>query len=122
MAWRRLAGLGPWWFAVEDGVDVGLVAGGTREGEPSTRWVYSMWVEPRWRGRGVAGALLEAVVVWARDDGASRLGLDVTNRVPRARRFYERNGFTATGTVVPLGRDVTIELAEMTLDLCATGR
>jgi GNAT superfamily N-acetyltransferase len=121
-AWRRLAGLGPWWLAVEDEVDVGLVAGGTRDGDPSTRWVYAMWVDPRWRGRGVAGALLDAVVIWARDDGVTRLGLDVTDRVPRARRFYERNGFRATGSVVPLGRDVTIELAEMVLDLRASGR
>jgi GNAT superfamily N-acetyltransferase len=116
-AWRRLSGLGPWWLAVAGDDDVGMVAGGRRDGDDESRWVYSMWVEERWRGRAVAGALLDAVVEWARTDGAIRLGLDVTDRVPRARRFYERYGFAATGVAVPLPRDPTIELAEMSLAL-----
>jgi GNAT superfamily N-acetyltransferase len=115
--WRRLAGLGPWWLAVEDDDDVGMVAGGRRDPDDRTRWVYSMWVDARWRGRSVAEDLLDAVVEWARGDGALRLCLDVTDRVPRARRFYERYGFVATGLVVPLPRDSTIELAEMVLEL-----
>jgi GNAT superfamily N-acetyltransferase len=118
-AWRRLAGLGPWWLAVHDDEDVGLVAGGRHEGHPASRWVYSMWLDPAWRGRGLAEDLLDAVVGWARDDGADHLGLDVTDRVPRARRCYERYGFVATGVVVPLPRDPTIQLAEMVLDLDA---
>ncbi len=121
-AWRRLAGLGPWWLAVEDGDDVGVVAGGRRERDDQTRWVYSMWVDKPWRGRDVAGALLDAVVDWAGSDGASRLGLDVTDRVPRARRFYERYGFVATGVVVPLPRDPSIALAEMTYALVGDER
>ncbi|HEV3328793.1 MAG TPA: GNAT family N-acetyltransferase [Acidimicrobiales bacterium] len=120
--WHRLIGLGPWWLAVEGGDDVGMVAGGRRERDARTRWVYSMWVDRPWRGRDVAGALLDAVVDWARSDGAARLGLDVTDRVPRARRFYERYGFVATGVVVPLPRDPSIELAEMTYALVGDGR
>jgi GNAT superfamily N-acetyltransferase len=116
-AWRRLTGLGPWWLAVEDDGDVGMVAGGRRNPDDRTRWVYSMWVDERWRGRAVAGALLDVVVDWAHSEGASRLGLDVTDRVPRARGFYERYGFAATGVVVPLPRDPTIALAEMVLEL-----
>jgi GNAT superfamily N-acetyltransferase len=115
-AWRHLAGLGPWWLADERGEDVGMVAGGRRR-DDGVLWVYSMWVDPAWRGRDVATALLDEVVAWARDEGAPRLGLDVTDRVPRARRFYERYGFSATGLVVPLPRDPTIELTEMVLEL-----
>jgi len=118
--WRRLAELGPWWLAVDGERDVGLVAGGMRDGDTTTRWVYSMWVDTAWRGQGVADALLGAVVRWAADEGVTRLGLDVTDRVPRARRFYERHGFVATGVVVPLPRDPSIQLAEMVLDLSAT--
>jgi GNAT superfamily N-acetyltransferase len=117
--WRRVLGLGPWWVAVADGEDVGLVAGGTPE-EASVRWVYSMWVDARYRGAGVAAQLLDEVVRWARAEGAARLGLDVTDRVPRARRFYERLGFVGTGTAGPLPRDPTIELSEMVLDLTVT--
>jgi GNAT superfamily N-acetyltransferase len=116
-AWRRLAGIGPWWLAAEGDDDVGMVSGGRRDPDERTRWVYSMWVDRRWRGRAVAEDLLGAVIDWARGDGASRLGLDVTDRVPRARRFYERYGFIATGLVVPLPRDPTIALVEMVLEL-----
>ena len=55
-----------------------------------------MWVDTAWRGRGVADALLDAVVDWAKE-GATRLGLDVTDRVPRARRFYERTASSRPG-------------------------
>lgn len=121
-AWRRFASLGPWWLAVEGGDDVGMVSGGRRDGDDATRWVYSMWVDDRWRGRDVAAALLDAVVDWAHSDGASRVGLDVTDRVPRARRFYERYGFCATGLVVPLARDPSIGLVEMAYVLDGTAR
>ncbi|HEY8081381.1 MAG TPA: GNAT family N-acetyltransferase [Acidimicrobiales bacterium] len=117
--WRRLIGLGPWWVAVAGSEDVGLVAGGTTK-DPSIRWVYSMWVDERFRGTGVAAQLLDEVVRWARAEGAVRLGLDVTDRVPRARRFYERLGFVGMGTAGPLPRDPTIELSEMVLDLTST--
>ncbi len=116
-AWRRLVGLGPWWLAVHEGDDVGMVTGGRRDRDDETRWVYSMWVEPGWRGHGVAVALLDAVRDWARGEGATRLGLDVTDRVPRARRFYERYGFVATGIAVPLPRDPSIVLEEMAMPL-----
>jgi GNAT superfamily N-acetyltransferase len=119
--WVRFLALGPWWLAVGDGRDVGLVAGGTRDGDASTRWVYSMWVEAAWRGRGVGDALLDAVRAWAAGDGATRLGLDVTDRVPRARRFYERYGFEATGLVVPLPRDTTVSLVELAIPLAPRG-
>lgn len=117
--WRWIATRGPWWLAVEDDVDVGMVSCGLRDGDDATRWVYSMWVDASCRGRGVARSLLDAAASWAIDDGATRLGLDVTDRVPRARRFYERCGFVATGVVVPLPRDPTIELAEMVVELSA---
>lgn len=115
--WRSLMGLGPWWIAVTDrGEDVGLVAGG-RHRDDDTPWVYSMWVVHAWRGRGVAEALLDAVVAWARARGAAKLGLDVADRVPRARRFYERYGFVANGTTFPMPRDPSIELVELSFAL-----
>ena len=116
-AWRQATARGAWWIAAEGDEDVGLIAGGRREGDEATRWVYSMWVATAARGHGVADALVDEVVRWAIDEGAVRLGLDVTDRVPRARRFYERYGFTATGVAVPLPREPTIALHELTLEL-----
>ena len=123
--WYQLASTGRWWVAVTDAGgaehprregDVGLVAAGHRRSDAAL-WVYSMWVEPSWRGRGVATPLLDAVVGWAREERASMIGLDVADRAPRARRFYERYGFVANGVVFAMPRDESIELAEMTLDL-----
>ncbi|HUD69013.1 MAG TPA: GNAT family N-acetyltransferase [Acidimicrobiales bacterium] len=114
--WRRLLGSGPWWVAVEHGVDIGIVAGGSHR-DLDVPWVFSMWVDRRWRGRGVATPLLDAVVDWAAHEGATRLGLDVADRLPRARRFYERYGFVEGGHTAPMPRDSTIALVEMYLDL-----
>jgi GNAT superfamily N-acetyltransferase len=117
-AWRELLAGGPWWIAVEAEDDVGLVAGGTHRGA-TIPWVYSMWVATAWRGSGIAQQLIDAVVAWARASGAHELGLDVTDRVPRARRFYERCGFVATGVSERMPRDDTIVLFEMVLALDA---
>jgi GNAT superfamily N-acetyltransferase len=76
-----------------------------------------MWVDPLWRGRGVADSLLDAVVAWAEQQGATRLGLDVADRVPRARRFYERYGFVDAQRTFTMPREPTITLVEMYLDL-----
>lgn len=114
--WRHLLGLGPWWVATGPDGDVGLVAGGTTEDE-AVRWVYSMWVDDAHRGRGIADALLDCVIEWAVDDGATTLGLDVTDRASRARRFYERMGFVMAAASTALPRDPSIRLFEMRLDL-----
>jgi GNAT superfamily N-acetyltransferase len=116
--WRRLLELGPWWIAVVDGADIGIVAGGTHR-DYGVPWVYSMWVDQRWRGGGVATSLLDTVVGWATQQGAARLGLDVADGVPRARRFYERYGFVDGQHSFPMPRDPTITLVEMFLDLTA---
>jgi GNAT superfamily N-acetyltransferase len=112
--WR--SHLGASWIAVADGIDVGLVAGGSHTGS-NLPWVYAMWVAPESRGTGVAEALLGAVVEWARSSGAAVLGLDVADRAPRARRCYERFGFVAGTTTFPMPRDPGITLTEMFLDL-----
>jgi len=115
-AWRRLGSMGAWWVACDGGADVGVIAGGHHD-DARVRWVYSMWVDEAHRGTGVAALLLDEVVRWARGEGVATLGLDVADRVPRARSFYERYGFVANGRVAPMPRDASILLAEMHLGL-----
>jgi GNAT superfamily N-acetyltransferase len=116
--WIERLSSGPVWLAVDDTArdDVGLVACGTHAPD-AMPWVYSMWVAPAWRGGGTAELLLGAVVEFARANGATMLGLDVTDRAPRAQRFYERFGFVVRGEVQPLPRDPSIQLIEMAYDL-----
>jgi ribosomal protein S18 acetylase RimI-like enzyme len=62
------------------------------------RWqLVSMWVNPKARGQGLADRLITSVCDLARDEGAAEIGLWVTLRNDRARAFYRRCGFQATG-------------------------
>ena len=60
--------------------------------------LVGVYVSSDFRGdaAGVSRRLLEAVEDWARDYGAT-LRLEVHEDNPRARRFYEKLGFTFTG-------------------------
>jgi ribosomal protein S18 acetylase RimI-like enzyme len=95
------------WFVADDGRgDVGVVAGLVGEDVvPGACEVISMWVAPPARGEGTGDALIDAVRGWAHGEGATTLVLRVADGNERARRFYERIGFTSTGRSSPLSRD-----------------
>ena len=71
---------------------------------PEPEWLYirSMAVSPTAQGLGVGGKLLEAVEIYAIENGFERLFLYATNFSANAIRLYERNGFQ-------LGRYTTAE-------------
>ena len=56
-----------------------------------------MSVDPRWRGRGVGSALLEACIEWARDAGAYKIALQVWPHNEAALALYEKFGFEREG-------------------------
>jgi RimJ/RimL family protein N-acetyltransferase len=58
--------------------------------------VVSVWVDPAWRGRGLATALIEPVIAWAVANGATRATLWVHDQNEAAIRVYERLGFERT--------------------------
>jgi len=116
--WRSLASHWVYFLAERDGRVVGMNSGGFNDQHPGTCWMYGLYVTPHERGQGAAGRLVDAVGQWARDEGSSALHLHVTTAVPRARAFYEKSGFVATGERMALDRDPTITLVTMvkTLD------
>jgi ribosomal protein S18 acetylase RimI-like enzyme len=61
--------------------------------------IRGMAVLPAWQGRAVAQGMLDAVLTDARRRGCSKATLDTTAPLERAVRFYERNGFRASGRV-----------------------
>jgi GNAT superfamily N-acetyltransferase len=81
-----------------DGVVAGTVSGGDGDAT-GVAAVTAMWVDPRFRRRGVAAALLAHVVEWARGEGYSRMVLWVTEVNVGAQRLYASNGFVRTGAV-----------------------
>ena len=56
-----------------------------------------MMVDAGWRGRGVGGALVRAVIDAARDLGAHKVALQVWPHNDAARRLYLRHGFVEEG-------------------------
>lgn len=79
--------------------------------------VVGLWSAPGHRDVGVATALLGAVGDWARSNGHVRLRIWVVERNQFARRFYEGEGFTATGASIAYELDPRISQCEMVLEL-----
>jgi len=102
--WQRAQG-GPAsanFIAREGGVDIGLAAVFAEPDAPGRMHLVSMWVDPHYRRRGVARALVGQVVRWAADRRAREVILWVADQNTAARRLYERIGFRPTGARQPL--------------------
>ena len=89
-------------IAREGGVDVGLAAVFAEPDAPGRMHLVSMWVDPRYRRRGVARALVDQAVGWAAERRAHEVILWVADHNTAARRLYERIGFQPTGARQPL--------------------
>lgn len=91
--------------AVVDDEPVGMAAGMPVEGGGVA--LFSMYVAPRGRGRGVGDALVREVEDWARSVAAPVLRLDVMIGNEVAIALYRRHGFVLIGdqrTPLPDGR------------------
>jgi ribosomal protein S18 acetylase RimI-like enzyme len=64
---------------------------------------------------GLAGRLLDAVMAWARDRGAERVHLWVTEGNSPAIALYERFGFAFTGESAPVRSDSALKELKMVL-------
>jgi ribosomal protein S18 acetylase RimI-like enzyme len=107
--------------AERDGVLVGLVWAKVDATDPATVNLFQMWVAPECRGSGLARALLDGAVDWARARGARTVGLGVNCANPAAVALYRRAGFCVLGEAYPMaGAPGRMEYA-MRLDLGAAG-
>ncbi|HYZ29672.1 MAG TPA: GNAT family N-acetyltransferase, partial [Thermoleophilaceae bacterium] len=61
--------------------------------------VTGLAVDPRFEGRGIGRALMEALIELARRRGGRRMTLRVFAANERARRLYERLGFEVEGVL-----------------------
>ena len=85
--------------AFEDGRIVGTASFGALRWEKFSDWgeIVSVYLLPEYMGRGVGSAFMERCTAELRALGCSRILLWVLEENVRARRFYEKQGFTATG-------------------------
>jgi GNAT superfamily N-acetyltransferase len=98
---------------------VGMIGGipaGEDEGDADAMMMVAMWVDPVARGNGIAEALTDSLIGWARDEGYPRMVLWVYDVNPRAAAFYRRYGFADTGRTEVFEKDPR-ELHLMTLTL-----
>lgn len=101
--WRRRLADSACFVALASERPVGLAAG--IEEAPELAEVVSMWVDPSWRGRGVADQLMAAVTSWAAGEGFARLQLWVAVGNDAAERLYARHRFVRTGRVQAMHPD-----------------
>lgn len=104
--WRMRLRSSPWFVAVEDEHDAGLVCAISEPGAgPGDRHIVALWVRAGRRGRGVGGALLDAAVGWARQDGATTVSIWLVEGNEPGAALYRSRGFAPTGAAMPLPRD-----------------
>jgi RimJ/RimL family protein N-acetyltransferase len=87
---RRLRAHAQFAVRIDDHL-VGLI-GAQRQSTESV-YLYSLWLEPGMRGRGLAHDLVTAAVDWARSQRARIVTLRVDVANAAARGVYERLGF-----------------------------
>ncbi len=117
--WRAFAASEPTvWLAWEGDRPVGLVALWHADEQPDDEvYLVSMWVAACARGGGAAAALVGTAVDRAREEGRSRVVLDVARENVRATRFYRREGFVPTGETGTMPWDPTCVEERMALVL-----
>lgn len=97
--WRRRLRMHAQFAAVLDDRMVGLV--GAQRDPTGTVYLYSLWLEPAARRRGLAHDLLTEAVSWARAGNAHAVTLRVDTGNAPALAVYEALGFTVDASARP---------------------
>ena len=71
----------------------GIAVGAVDEDFPDMAWLFSMWVAPEARGRGLGLLLIRSVCDWAHGVGRSDVRLEVHADNAPALGLYRRAGF-----------------------------
>jgi GNAT superfamily N-acetyltransferase len=104
-------------IAFVDGVAAGQVGCIQWRGPDTVPMLIAMWVEERFRGAGVADALVADVLEWVRANGYRQVELGVTEGNETARKLYLRHGFEPTGQTEALASFPDLQLEYLIRDL-----
>jgi len=108
--WRRRLRDHAQFAVLVDDRPVGLIGAQLENAE--TVYLYSLWLDPTARGRGLARSLVAAAVDWARQRRARTVTLRVAADNAVARGVYESLGFTLNPAESPSDRgEVTMMLS-----------
>jgi GNAT superfamily N-acetyltransferase len=99
------------WVAEDGDRVVGFVSVGPSRTEEDTGELYAIYVLPEAWGSGAGRELIGAAKDWFAREGYATAMLWVLGDNPRARRFYEREGWRAEGTRIDTVRGIEVEEA-----------
>ena len=105
------------WVSVAGDAIVGFVAVGPSRTEEDVAELYSIYVLPEHWGSSAAHELMATAVGWFNEKQYTAAVLGVLADNPRARRFYEREGWRFDGTRTDIVRGVEVEEALYRLTL-----
>jgi len=89
-------------LALDGDAWVGLAVGVRWKPVDDVAHLFAMWVDAVYRGRGVGGAMVEAIAEWALRTGAETLELRVTQANAPVVALYRGSSFVDTGERSPL--------------------
>jgi GNAT superfamily N-acetyltransferase len=115
--WALKAAQWNFYLAESDGRVVGMARGESHDARNDIRFLFAMYVSTSARGTEAARLLVDTVSAWAKAQRVDALYLYVSNAVPRARAFYAKAGFIATGSSLSMDRDESLVCEEMRRDL-----
>ncbi|MFY7956995.1 MAG: GNAT family N-acetyltransferase [Flavobacterium macrobrachii] len=75
----------------EDEIAVGC--GAFKEYEPTVAEIKRMFVLPEKRGKGIASTVLNALEIWAKENGFQHAILETSNQLTNAISLYQKCGF-----------------------------
>ncbi|MGV0603757.1 GNAT family N-acetyltransferase [Mycolicibacterium sp. XJ1904] len=101
--WRRRLRDHAQFVALDGDRPVGMI--GAQQENSETVYLYSLWLEPAARGRGLARQLVAAALDWARTSNVHTVRLRVGIDNAAARQVYESIGFTVAGDQTTSERD-----------------
>ena len=105
--WRRRLRAHAQFAAPVDDHLAGLI--GAQRATVESVYLYSLWLEPAARGRGLGHALVSAAVQWACGEGVRTITLRVDANNAAARGVYEQLGFGVSNTSTKAG-EITMVL------------
>lgn len=107
--WRRRLRAHAQFAAVVDNRAVGLI--GAQRQSPESVYLYSLWLDPEARGRGLGRTLVAEAVDWARTQRVQRVTLRVHAGNEAARAVYHSLGFTVSaGDTATTAGEITMTL------------
>ena len=75
----------------EDEIAVGC--GAFKEYEPTVAEIKRMFVLPEKRGKGIASTVLNALEIWAKENGFQQAILETSNQLTNAISLYQKSGY-----------------------------